>query len=197
MMESLLIEIKYYCQHSSNGLLITDDGYFLTALHCVQNDGRHPLYQARVHLYDGTSYPIERICASLKAEDIAIVKAAIPKECKPRSYKFYNTNVLQNDGVTLLTRWDGNLVVKDGSITYADHQINIEVNNQPSTTYHNHFLTNLTAIPGDSGGVILTVDGRVAGLVSTGAGYSAASGVKIIEALKLVEAYKRHVFRRI
>ena len=32
-----LVEITHYGEHSSNGLLITDNGYFLTAKHCVMS----------------------------------------------------------------------------------------------------------------------------------------------------------------
>ena len=173
----------------------TDDGYFLTALHCVQDDGRHPLDQARVRLYDGTMYPIEKVCARLKSEDLALVKARIPNACRPRQYRFYNTNVLDNDPVVLLSCWDGELVVKDGSITHADHIITVTIRDQPDVVYHNHFMTNHASIRGDSGGTITTPDGRVAGLVSGGGNYIFTSSVKIIRALDLIDGYKRHVLR--
>ncbi|MEK6920848.1 MAG: hypothetical protein AABX82_03110, partial [Nanoarchaeota archaeon] len=32
-----LVELTYYGQHAGNGILITDDGYFLTAWHCIEN----------------------------------------------------------------------------------------------------------------------------------------------------------------
>ncbi|MBI5072785.1 trypsin-like peptidase domain-containing protein [Candidatus Woesearchaeota archaeon] len=187
-----LVEIRYYRQHSSNGILVTDDGYFLTALHCVQNSERHPLEQARIQVYNGNSYPIEKICASAKKEDLALVKAVIPKECKPRNYRFYNTNVLCNDRATLLARRDGKLSVRDGSITRAKYKTEFRIENEPEKVYTNHFFTDFAAIPGDSGGVILSIDGRVAGLVC-GGNYQITSGVKIIQGLKLIEAYKRRI----
>ncbi len=190
-----LVELTYFGQHSSNGLLITNDGYFLTAWHCVQNDGRYPLNQARVRLYDGTMYPVERICASSKSEELAIVKAAIPNTCTPRQYRFYNTNLLDNDAVVLLSRWNGNLVVKDGSITHANYKVVVTLQDHDCRVqgeYYNHFLTNHAAIPGDSGGTITTPDGRVAGLVSGGRALRSFN-VKMIRMLDLIDKYKRHI----
>jgi S1-C subfamily serine protease len=189
-----LVELTYYGQHSSNGLLITDDGYFFTALHCIENDGHHPLDQARVRLYDGTIYPVEKVCARLKSEDLAIVKAAIPTPCRARQYRFYNTNVLDNDAVVLLSRWNGTLVAKDGSITHANYVITVRNTNHPDIVYYNHFLTDHASIHGDSGGTITTPDGRVAGLVS-GGNYMITSGVKLIRLLDLLHGYKRHIQR--
>ena len=50
-----IIELIKNEQHSSNGLLITDDGYFLTARHCVE--GSLPL---QIVLYDGMKCRVEK-----------------------------------------------------------------------------------------------------------------------------------------
>lgn len=77
-----LVELRYNRHHSSNGLLITTDGYFLTAKHCIRD------LPETIRLHNGSEYAITKVCAIGKKEDIALAKADIPDECHPFSYKF-------------------------------------------------------------------------------------------------------------
>ena len=62
-LEEGVIELVKYGKHSSNGLLITDDGYFLTARHCVEGS-----LSQQIVLYDGMKCKVEKICAQGRIE---------------------------------------------------------------------------------------------------------------------------------
>ena len=54
-----LVEIRVYEQHSSNGILVTQNGYFITTYHCVESASTMPSY---IRLQEGTQYPVEHVC---------------------------------------------------------------------------------------------------------------------------------------
>lgn len=186
--EESVVEIRIHGQHSSNGLLVTDNGYFLTARHCV--DRGEDITHGRIHLYDGISYPLEKICVDFPSADIALVKACIPLPPRPRNYRLYNTNVLTNVPAALLVRWDGKLDRKYGLVTQT--RLSVRPVNVEGECYDDQFSTTIYARPGDSGGTIVSAEGQVIGLLCTGAARS-STGVKMLQGLSLIDYYRRQL----
>ncbi|MDP3698499.1 MAG: hypothetical protein Q8R47_02845 [Nanoarchaeota archaeon] len=155
--EGVVELVNYDGQHSSNGLLITDDGYFLTAGHCLKES---PL---RYVLHDGRKCKIEKVCAygkrsTLMNLDIALAKAKIPGARKARQYRFYQESIKPASPVDLYCRWDTHLLLRSGKIL-AD-SLGLYFSNPPDDIV---FSDNKT-IPGDSGGVLATVDFEILSL---------------------------------
>lgn len=90
--EENVIEIEMYGQHSSNGLLITENGYFLTAYHCVAEDVRSAL---TVRAHNDSIYPLAEVCYALPRLDLALAKAVIPAEPKSIHHAFYGDDFEQ------------------------------------------------------------------------------------------------------
>jgi tetratricopeptide (TPR) repeat protein len=106
-LEENLVELTYYGHHSSNGLLFSGRGYFLTAKHCVEDI--EDLNRLRARLYNGETYNIKKICAVSNKSDIAIGKIDLPRRYNPKMFKIYNTDKLEKIPVVLLTRVNGKI----------------------------------------------------------------------------------------
>ncbi len=180
-----LIELTYGGEHYANGLLITNDGYFLTNAHCVSEDVFSKL---KVRMHDGTTYKIQDWCIrSRKREDLALAKANLPGTNTPRSYKFF-VEEPERSGVILLTRRAGKIEYKLGSVLGYKCPVRVKLP-EGEATYYLHFNLKLQNIPGDSGGVITTPNLRILGLLSSGNDSSSASAATLRNALNLVQAY--------
>ena len=190
----------------SNGLLITENGYFLTAKHCVMFDDPAINFKTsdlRIIDNQGDSYEIERVCAAGKFkkkenryidEDIALVKAKIDKKPKSIKYRIYNTDQLTLQLSLCLLAYDNQrrLNKKYGKI--------IDLSNKGLTPYKGQhinyatqFSTDIDSKSGDSGGSIISPDGRLTGFVSTGdaKGTNYTGIVKIFRAFELITFYKK------
>src|SRR4030042_10156 len=94
-----LVEILENERHTSNGLLLTSDGYFLTPKHCVDSG----IKKMKIRLHDNSLYPMKKVCAwGKKYLDVALVKAGVPDECQPIRYKLYNTASLESERAGVL-----------------------------------------------------------------------------------------------
>lgn len=188
--EEGLVEITSHGQHFSNGILVTSNGYFLTANHCVCD-----LSWKNVRLNNGRTYAIEKVCATNTEEDLALAKAKIPGKPEIQRYRFYNTNLLKKIPVALVTRINGKLVEKYGFVNLAWNPHRTNLGNGSSVSYYNHFTSYLFASPGDSGGVIISQDGRLVGIHSGSDRVYNAVAAKLIQALELVSSYQRILTR--
>ena len=191
-LEHGLVEITQYGQHIANGLLVTDDGYFVTAEHCVRDD----LSKLKIKTHDGSTYKIERVCAVGTRFDVALAKAKISAETSARKYYFYNGKKMEALPVAVMTRRNGTLETLYGIATGNSSYITVFKNEKLVQTYDNFNLI-LSARPGDSGGIILTPDSSIMGLLSTGNKKNYASGIEIRRALELVNFYGNHVSEKI
>ncbi len=184
--------------HSSNGLLISENGYFVTAKHCLSDGERN------IRLSDGTIKELDRKVASTLNDDVVLAKLNLEGEAKPLTYKFYNSNGISSARydnllkypIALISRWEGEIVSRGGFI--REKSVNIRVKNGSSKeNFNDHFTINLPSIPGDSGGVIVSIDGRLIGVASTGGSPDfLASGVKLNRILNLIDYYKRRLEKR-
>jgi S1-C subfamily serine protease len=181
-LEEGLIEIVQYGSHSYNGLLITNDGYFLTIKHGIKNRSGQ-----KIRLPNGKKYPIQKVCIYTDDDDIALVKAAIPNKSSSREYLFYDTNNLESGmAVALLTRRKGKIERTYGFIGRRYSFVHTE-----SGYYPEHFSMLLESKPGDSGGLIVSPDGKLIGFDTSAAFPARSSAVKYNRALELIKYYKK------
>lgn len=188
--EEGLVEIIWLDgQHAANGILVTKDGYFLTALHCVT----HELSSKRVRGWDGSVYGIQEVCVYDDQEDIALVKANIPGNEEPLRYLFYNTDKLERMPVALLTRWDGILQTAYGFIERSWNPM-VTKDREREIQRKNHYHVSLMLErPGDSGGILVSQDARLVGIHCAGDQAANSAGAKLLPALELVDSYKRRL----
>ncbi len=210
--ENAVVELAVQGQHSSNGVLMTDSGYFLTASHCVDMGRDRELFSAnketgyssrspfRIHLNDGSSYAVEHLCWADPSEDVAIVKANMPGSGNPFRYSFINPgdlDLLKDAPASHLSRWDGKLHTRRARINNnQEYRITMVRNDGSTFQIKNYFtLDHVKGCPGDSGGLIVSPHGRLMGLLSGGSleGSGLMLGVKVEWALGLVRKYAQHL----
>lgn len=181
-----LVEIIESGEHSSNGLLITENGYFLTPKHCAKR-----LSKKSVRLNNGNEYGIEKLLAISKKEDIALVKARIPESCSPIKYNFKN-EFKEKDIIALYTMIDGKLLDNYGFI-YCQKNLakTCLSDNEKLEHYKNQFMVNIYAKPGYSGSIIVNKDQKILGILSGGNcdDIHIVAGVRIRKAIELVKFY--------
>jgi len=176
-LEESLIELIYYDgQHSSSGLLFTNNGYFLTAKHCIKNPK-----ELRARLYDGKNYKIKKVCAVSHKSDIGLAKIKISGNYEIKKFRIHNTNKLEKIPIVLLIRKDGQIKEKYGIIDRDWNPGSLDALNQ--------FSSSIISKAGDSGGIIISPDGKLIG-IHYGNRPNNSSHIKIIRALELIEFYK-------
>ncbi len=180
--------------HSGTGLLITTDGFVLTAYHNIQpfeDDWRrinkeNPATESNIHSWmkDVTLryavidqkrniYPIDITgWATNPGLDIALIKALIFKKPKPIEFKVVTSDLKVGDEIKLLGLRDQKEYNQYGKVIFAssDAQINHEETGEVTSTTHDTFLTDAYSVPGFSGGVFTTLHGEFAGLSLYGKG---------------------------
>src|SRR3989338_7604978 len=139
-----VVEITMFGQHSSNGLLITENGYILTEKHCVQDITNKKYLGLGIQMSNQLSpfpYAIQEIWSDKKF-DITIINESI--------------EITEIEGVH----------------------------------FSNHFIIDgPPTIKGDSGGIVLTPSGKLAGFISTGTDERYTSAVNLQNALELISYY--------
>lgn len=192
--ESNVVELVSYGQHSSNGLLVTTNGYFLTANHCV--DGVRKL---RVR-HKGNEYKLERICAVSKENDLALAKASIDAEPEHLQYRFFNTlDPLNNKiPVAMMVYNDKSYFERRyGWLIGSCDVISAKGHDDETLQLEDHYLIMADVEKGCSGGPVVCWDGRVVGLVSNGSMKEHTGGVaKFMKCLELVVLYKQYLEKR-
>ena len=132
--------------YASNGLLVTTNGYFLTARHCIKN-----IKELKIKNRKGDFYSLEKICEVNDAEDLALVKAKIDVEPEAIKYKFYNTNILDLRMPIVLMGYDndgkfekrGGLIVKRFNANFISMDKFENLYSHP-----NHFVCSIKGKPG-------------------------------------------------
>lgn len=183
--------------HSSNGILITNSGYFLTALHCITG---LPL-DSYVRIAN-VLYRVEKLCAYRKSEDLALGKIAMGGS-GARSYRLHQENFLPHMSVRLLTRRSGEIVRKHG---FAQrHQRGAQVvlpNGGYTKPQYPYFTFDVPTQLGDSGGVYVCPEGRLIGIHVGAYGtpdrsyLSHSDGIRLFSALELIERYAQQLSPR-
>ena len=190
-LEKSLVEIvdKVTKQHRSNGLLITSNGYFLTADHCAENYS-----EKLIRDYQGNVYPIIRVCQENKNEDIALLKIEKEEQEENYNYKIKNINLLLKDYtlgylVEHKSRRDGKIISKLGKISKTQTKFLVTDEDDKITEYKvsNGIDAKLSyLIPGDSGGILLSYGGALIGF-NSGSLDKVAGFTTIFSGLDLVQ----------
>ncbi len=168
--------------HRGNGFLITENGYFITAAHCVAKD----ITNEKIRMHSGRVARISRVCIKDEKADIALAKAELEGLADAKLYRFMQTDTFSKSHkkpVVLLTRRNGSIVVR-GGFTIETHETN-DHGRELRTT-----LCDVEAVPGDSGGIVVT-DGCIAGimLAELGRKYPVKAAASWYEALSLILKY--------
>lgn len=175
-----IIEILYANgSHLGNGLLLTQDGYFLTCDHCL-TDFPGTL---KARLSDGRTISHIRVCARDLDHDMALCKISLAGHGY-NCFRFCCPDKRESGQRAIyLGRCDGRLVRKEGNFTglvfdlvcqtvvteyFVDARGLISRRSQPGIVrYYGHLQMNIEAQAGDSGGLIIRPDGSLVGLLST------------------------------
>lgn len=186
-LEKGLIELLYEDgQHAANGLMITENGYFMTSAHCIHDD----FFSGKVQTGDGTLYSIEKVCIADKKNDVALIKAKVRGEEKSIVYKYHNCrdfSSLKKTPIVLLMRREKKFVIKGG---YTNGFIKDKSLSRDGDEMLNQMILESSIMPGDSGGILATTEGRIVG-TATGVFENPliAACAPWHEALKLISAY--------
>ncbi|MFA5953104.1 MAG: hypothetical protein WC812_00770 [Candidatus Pacearchaeota archaeon] len=177
-LENNLIEIMYSGDHLGNGLLITENGYFLTTRHCLINKFKNKI----IKIQNGRAFNEYQICEENIEDDLILAKLEYSKNFNPKIYNFYNTNVLQNIPFQLTTIKKGKIHKKYGLIDKRDYKKD-EINSK------NYFSINNIGEPGDSGGILISPNGELIGFEQGGMNNLTDRVIKINGALDLIYNY--------
>jgi len=192
-LEKSVVEIvnKKTGKHNGNGLLITSNGYILTADHCSD-------YHSRYIIRDGQGkvYPIKRVCQWNREKDIALLKINRKGFPKQVSYKMGNRSSLFEDyllgnPVDHKARWDGKIINKTGKIkeTRKDFYTRGEYGEFQGIVLDGIIVEMKDAlIHGDSGGILVSHSGEMIGFAcQKGKNYNEAVFTTIFSGLDLIQ----------
>lgn len=160
-LEESVVEILYESgNHKGNGVLVTEDGYLLTANHIEDKNMNDKALEGKyIRNDEGEIYSIDRICQKNEYKDIMLIKANITKKSQPRKYKVWNVGSLENNSefsfLTQISKWGGKNKNKNG-------QLLIPLTNKILPDF---FLTDISTRSGDSGGIVFSKKGTLIGLI--------------------------------
>jgi len=171
------------------GVLLTKDGYFITANHCL-ND--LPIRGIRYH--NGMTFPIQKVCARSVSEDIAICKADIPGSSEPINYRFRDTERISNESVSIYCRKFGEVVRRYGLIRQTTIYGEVKIEEGFRLNMDNYMEIMMDAVQGDSGSPIIDERFSLLGLVNAGTHHPGiTAAVKWNRAMQLVDFLRRSV----
>lgn len=187
--ENSLIEITdSYGRHSSNGLFISENGYFITAKHCLDDAINNIKISSK-----NENYELEKKCIFSEYEDLALGKAKIEGNCESKKYNLFNLSDINNMNFFVhLSKWEIEYKVK--GINLKNYHNNIIIDKKSNKKFINQFLCSGALIPGDSGGAIVNLHGELMGIASCG-GDGLSTGIKIESIIHLLNRYRNWVNR--
>lgn len=176
--------IDIYGRHLANGCLITGNGYFVSADHCLIKDEK-----TLVRTTTGEQSSVSRICKRNSDLDIVLAKARLSAKVFPQLYKFFPANKFSSYRkipVVALIRRNGKIERKGG---FTNGQFVHTAEHWDGTASLLQAICDMETIPGDSGGLVVTNDGMLIGLVSGGDNANITTIVSWYEILKLITQY--------
>lgn len=151
---------------NGSGLLITTDGWVITAYHNI--DGyEFGTLKGRIINLKNESYDLDpTIIAKSPSRDIAFIKAITGREPKPIKFKIIEDNLKKGDEIKLFGLRDHRPYNQLGRVisSHRNTQIADAETGKITSTLYNTFLTDAYGVPGFSGGVITTFNGEFAGI---------------------------------
>lgn len=162
---------------TSSGLMLTTDGFVLTAYHCIdsiENTDSKSFSDVKssITTLDGNIYPIyNNFVVYDKENDIALIKAIMPNKPEAINYDLPANGLAVNQEITSLGYWNCILVDYTGKIRSLNHSTSVLLGSN-ETLLKNTLLTDAEITSGCSGGSFVTSKGEYAGLIMFGGGYS-------------------------
>jgi len=170
--------------HRGNGLLVTKNGYFVTSYHVFEESNwKNLAYQLR--LANGLIVP-SWVMVFSKKEDMALCKTLLPiGKNEPNMFNFYDNASFTVEPVVLLTRWDGEVNPKYGTVSNPFYHAQSVEGNE---TNRNQFSINLKIRSGDSGGIVLGPKSSIMGILNS-ANEVTASATRFDRHISLMRYY--------
>ncbi|GEM_PF-4843856 len=182
--EQGVVELLHDEQHLGNGLLVTTNGYLLTAYHCVEEQKR-----LQIKTCSDERFPVVRTCCSEPSFDIALIKAKIPKISQPMVYKFFPKHLssqFHREPAVVLSRRGSCVECRGG---FTNGQFTHKLIYRSGEEYSQLATCSMVSRPGDSGGVVVTPKGEIIGILSGGDSHGTSTLASWYEALTVVSRY--------
>lgn len=181
--------------HAANGLLLTENGYFVTCLHCVEEPKK---MRVRGDYFERCR--IEKVLVESKKHDLALAKADITGNCAALSYKFHKEEIGERgEIIAVFGRREGEIYRRHGNLRgrLKSEAIKIESENYYLGSHINYDLVSQN---GDSGGIIADLERRILGVLALGSRFSKTefdtSAVKWYKVLEMICYYRSHLERK-
>lgn len=153
----------------ANAVLITSDGYFLTADHCVKRYVPPRKHGMRIITHNGEEFPVTNVCACNRRKDLALCKADLPAAPAPLRYRFFDWGRYERRlAVRVVTRNDGLHSVYGFLEGITPAVFGLGHTYEETSFLHDQWTVSVNLRPGDSGGLLLDAEARVLGFVTTG-----------------------------
>lgn len=194
-LQKYTIELVNHGKHMGNGLVITENGYFLTAKHCVEANPMCPgkkLLDLTANIGDRDDYLIYDILATSNHDDLALGRLMMSGNRKAIRYKFSEPDEVTITGV--ITRWDRKFNDEyTGQIVYPNvDEVEIE---DGRYKFKNQFSINKPSRPGVSGGIVVCRNKGLLGIASNSSDHTEINGYtnvsKMSTALRMIDYYVR------
>jgi hypothetical protein len=206
---------SYKTKSLGSGLMITEDGFVITAYHNIEayEDEWRMLNREKprtmenfpewIHMlrkkyiiinHEKTDYAIDiRFWAANRAYDIALIKAITFKQPRPIRFRMDISNLKKGDDIKLFSLRDQKSYNQLGKVITPSYEARIpSADGEDIVCTYDNFLTDAYGVPGFSGGAFLRYDGRFCGLAThtTGEGKEVehTGGTKARNILRLVMA---------
>jgi S1-C subfamily serine protease len=181
-----VVQLRLYSENfclQSNGLMITENGYVITARHCIEPLMRGEVKYSKV-ISENSTHSIERVCLISQDHDFALIKmnndgAAGSQKFKLNPHSLYDSNM-----VALLTKRDGFPEVIPGNFLSSEFNGIFD----SGQLLNNQFSIEAGVLPGHSGSPVINEKGELMGLVSATAGRQ-VSCVKMRSILEEIVTY--------
>lgn len=163
-LESGVVEIIYPSgKHSSNGLLVTKNGYMVTSYHCVDNLPNEELF---VQTNKGTKHKLIKVVRAIPSRDIALVLIDMDGPTEAKKYRFApKFDLAKKFPVVHLSRRNKDLKRVFGTVMSPRL---VTVTTDSGHIHKQQILVHLRSRNGDSGGVVASVGSAVYGLAASG-----------------------------
>ncbi|MEA3429950.1 MAG: trypsin-like serine protease [Nanoarchaeota archaeon] len=204
-------------ESSGTGLLLTTDGFILTAYHNIESyiDDWHNINHGmpkdkittgtlnfifdRYYIIDQqrNSYPIDITTYAFMPEyDIALIKAINFKKPEPIKFKILKKELEVNNAIKLFGIRNGTPYNQYGKIIKTKH--NARMINNDGKLVTDTYLTDAYSVPGFSGGAFTTTNGELAGIATYGSfknneEIGHAGGAKIQNIFQLLQSNLKYI----
>lgn len=163
-LESGVVEIIYPSgKHSSNGLLVTKNGYMVTNYHCVDDLANEELY---AQTNKGTKHRLLKVIHANPDCDIALVLIDMDGPTEAMKYRFASKyDLAKRFPVVHLSRQNKGIKRIFGTV---HNPRLVTITTDCGKIFKQQILIHLRSKNGDSGGVVSSAGGAVYGLAAAG-----------------------------